>query len=668
MRPTSVRPSRPHDLRRLIERLDGLPLRPCSARATLDAPAGPPADPAPAPAHPSTELDPGWVVARLRHDGPADPLAIVAGRPWWEAPTEATSGALARLWRHSVAVSFAARRLAREAGDPDPGRVARAGLLHRLGLWALAAVEPDRLVAWFAAPDPAARLGLEEHWLGTDLGSIGRTLALRWGLGPTVVDAAWLAPDVPGDLAGCAEDPGRLDLIRRAHARAEQTPWAVDAPAIRDPGRLAPLVRLLMAEVQARCGGEFVEADAAPREERLSRENAALRIEAARLRGGRDGRDLLVAALAGSDSTARPEVWAERAGLAWCDAPGVAAARVVWLDPTSGTEPIPVPGAGPPRPPSLVLPLGDPARPAAVIQLWTVDPAPVAWPGLEAWGSWVGLLADRERLRRKLDAAVEAFRRRARAEEALRLAARLDALAEFAAGAGHELNNPLAVVLGRAQLLLTREEDPEAIRSLRAIVVQAQRAHRILRDLMYVARPPEPRPRLCSVDEVLRASIRDAQAEAEARGIRLVADPRSSSPAKVWLDPEPLRHVADVLIRNAIEATPSGGAVFVQAGGDEQTLRWTVKDSGRGLTPHEATHLFDPFFCGREAGRGLGLGLPRAARIVERSGGEIGWQSAPGQGTSFQLRIPLPAPPPPPGSIDGEADPGAPRGDRAKSA
>jgi len=106
----------------------------------------------------------------------------------------------------------------------------------------------------------------------------------------------------------------------------------------------------------------------------------------------------------------------------------------------------------------------------------------------------------------------------------------------------------------------------------------------------------------------------------------------------------------------------------VQAGGDEQTLRWTIKDSGRGLTPHEATHLFDPFFCGREAGRGLGLGLPRAARIVERSGGEIGWQSAPGQGTSFQVRIPLPAPPPPPGSIDGEADPGAPRGDRAKSA
>lgn len=664
MRPTPIRPARPLDLRRQIERLDGLPVRPASARLTLDArpdEGGP--EPGPAPAHPATELDPGWALARLREPHPADPLAIVAERPWWRPATGAGAEAIGRLWRHAVAVSLAARRLAREANEPDPGLVGRAGLLHRLGLWALAAVDPERLAYWLAAPDPDRRRELEALWVGSDLASLGRTLARRWGCGPLIADAAWLHADLAGDLAACGDDPGRLALIRQAHALAERTPWALAHDSVREPGPLDPRVRLLMAEVQARCAGEFVEADASGREERLSRENAALRLESARLRGERDGRDRLVAALGDSDPTDRPEVWAERAGLAWCDAPGVAAARAVWLDPTSSTEPPPGPKADPPRPAGTVLALGDASRPVAEVHLWTADPAPDGWPGVAAWGAWAELVAERSRLRRKLDAAVAAFRRRVEAEEPLRRRAKLAALAEFAAGAGHELNNPLAVILGRAQLLLVRAEDPEAIRSLRAIVAQAQRAHRILRDLMYVARPPEPRPRPCSADEVLRGSIRDAQAEAESRGIRIVGDPRPTAAGKVWADPEPLRHVADVLLRNALEATPGGGSVFVASAGDERTLRWTIKDSGRGLSTDEAAHLFDPFFCGRQAGRGLGLGLPRAARIAERAGGEITWQSTPGQGTSFQVRIPLSAPPPSEGDT-----PTAPRGDRAKSA
>jgi signal transduction histidine kinase len=665
VRPTSVRPARPLDLRRQIERLDGLPIRPASSRLTLDsAPTEPePIGPGPAPAHPATELDPGWTLARLRTPGLVDPLAIVADRPWWRTVTEAGAQAIGRLWRHAVAVSLAARRLAREANDPDPGLLGRAGLLHRLGLWTLAAVDPERLAYWLATPDAERRRELEALWLGSDVDSLGRTLAVRWGCGPLISDAAWLHADAPGDLAACSDEPARLALIRQAHAWAELTPWALSGPPTRDPGPLDPRVRLLMAEVQARCAGEFVDLDVTPREERLSRENAALRIEATRLSGERDARDRLVAALGESDPTERPEVWAERAGLAWCDAPGVAAARVLWLDRTSATEPPPAATAEAPRPASLILPLGDPARPAAEIQLWTAEPAADSWPGVEAWGAWASLVAERARLLRKLDATAAAFRRRSEGEEVHRRRAKLEALAEFAAGAGHELNNPLAVILGRAQLLLVRSDDADAIRSLRAIVTQAQRAHRILRDLMYVARPPEPRPRLCSADEVLRGSIRDAQGEADARGIRLVADPRPTTPGKVWADPEPLRHVADVLLRNALEATPPGGSIFVASAGDEQTIRWTIKDSGRGLTPQEAAHLFDPFFCGRQAGRGLGLGLPRAARIAERVGGEITWQSTPGLGTSFQLKVPLATPPPP------EADaPPAPRVERAKSA
>src|SRR5262249_16270354 len=147
----------------------------------------------------------------------------------------------------------------------------------------------------------------------------------------------------------------------------------------------------------------------------------------------------------------------------------------------------------------------------------------------------------------------------------------------------HELNNPLAVIVGRAQLLLARETDAHASRSLRTILSQAQRAHRILRDLMYVARPPEPRLRFCQPDEILRAGVRGGRDGADAGGARLVAEPLAHG-RRVWADPDGLRHLADALIRNALEATPKGGVVRLGSKGDGAILRWFVEDSGRGLT------------------------------------------------------------------------------------
>lgn len=99
-----------------------------------------------------------------------------------------------------------------------------------------------------------------------------------------------------------------------------------------------------------------------------------------------------------------------------------------------------------------------------------------------------------------------------------------------------------------------------------------------------------------------------------------------------------------------MEAAPRGGLVRFSTAGDAAALRWAVHDNGRGITPAEAVHLFDPFFCGRAAGRGLGMGLPRASRFVGQSGGEIRWQSVPGRGTTFVVRLPLAEPPVPPES------------------
>jgi signal transduction histidine kinase len=266
---------------------------------------------------------------------------------------------------------------------------------------------------------------------------------------------------------------------------------------------------------------------------------------------------------------------------------------------------------------------------------------------IPAWRAWAALIDDRARLESRLSQVHRALRRLSEEAAARLEAAKLEALAEFAAGAGHELNNPLAVIVGRAQLLLVGQTDPKIVRSLRAVLAQAQRAHRILRDLMYVARPPEPRPKLCQPDEIVRASLRDARDDGQQREVRLAAEPLDHG-GRAWADPEGLRHLADTLLRNALDATPRGGLVRFSTEGDAGSLHWTVQDSGAGITGAEGVHLFDPFYCGRQAGRGLGLGLPRARRFVSQLGGEIRWHSAPGRGATFHVHIPLTEPPGPP--------------------
>ncbi|GAC1345078.1 MAG: hypothetical protein NVSMB14_08510 [Isosphaeraceae bacterium] len=221
--------------------------------------------------------------------------------------------------------------------------------------------------------------------------------------------------------------------------------------------------------------------------------------------------------------------------------------------------------------------------------------------------------------------------------------AKLRAVGEFAAGAGHELTNPLAVAQGRAQLLLARRPDADSARSLRAIIDQTRRAHRMLRDLMYVARPPEPRDRPCVPDEILAACVRDLRLEADARKVRLSFEP-NADPSPALADPDALRHLADVLIRNAIEATGAGKSVVVRSLGGPTTLRWSVSDQGTGLSELDREHLFDPFYCGRQAGRGLGLGLPRAARFMALRSGRILVRSRLGFGSVFEAVLPLTTP------------------------
>ena len=234
---------------------------------------------------------------------PVQSLALIAETPWWPSSISTGPAAdfLGRLWRHSAAVSLAAGSLARDAGDPDPEAVARAGLVCRLGWWAVAAVDPEWLVEWWQVASPFDRRQREIADLGTDLDDLGRRLAERWGCDDLTIDAAWLHGSHGPALLNAAAEPGRLAYIQQACRWAEQTPWSL-AAATRPPGiSVEPRLRSLVAEVQARTASAFVTADATAHEERMTRQNAKLRLLLAATRLERDRGARFLQAIADSD-------------------------------------------------------------------------------------------------------------------------------------------------------------------------------------------------------------------------------------------------------------------------------------------------------------------------------------------------------------------------------
>lgn len=228
---------------------------------------------------------------------------------------------------------------------------------------------------------------------------------------------------------------------------------------------------------------------------------------------------------------------------------------------------------------------------------------------------------------------------RARFDTAVR-DAKLGGLAELAAGAGHEINNPLAIISGNAQMLRAGEEDEERRSGFDAILRQTRRITDLLRDLRQFARPPLPTSTVVSASDIVAQSVAEFAPHATAKRVNL--DVSSADSAPVDADAGQLRLVIGHLVRNAIEATPEDGTVRVHTETDAGVVRVTVEDSGPGPIPTAVPHLFDPFYSGRTAGRGRGLGLSTAWRFAKQNGGDIRYVRPAGGPTRFVLTL-LPA-------------------------
>lgn len=263
-----------------------------------------------------------------------------------------------------------------------------------------------------------------------------------------------------------------------------------------------------------------------------------------------------------------------------------------------------------------------------------------------------------EQLQREIDQFQRTLEDQQQAEKDRLQALKLSSLAELAAGAGHEINNPLAVISGQAQYSLKQiqqaedelVEDTHALavlsglrgkveRSLHTIVGQVQRVHQVLTDLMHFARPASPRRQAVRLRDLLQEVVQAAQSLADNRKVRLVfVEPPENW--QVQVDLGQVRLALLGLLRNAIEAAPAEGWAGLRAEARGGAVGVIIEDNGQGPTSLAQEHMFDPFFSGRNAGRGRGLGLSTAWRLARQHGGDVGFEGMVQGTTRFALTLP----------------------------
>jgi signal transduction histidine kinase/ActR/RegA family two-component response regulator len=216
-------------------------------------------------------------------------------------------------------------------------------------------------------------------------------------------------------------------------------------------------------------------------------------------------------------------------------------------------------------------------------------------------------------------------------------------LGQLVSGIAHELNNPLTSIQGYAQLLLSRRSGDERTADAQRISEEAERAGRIVKNLLLFARETKPERRAVDLNEVVERTLALRSYELKIENIQVDLDPAPDLPPTL-ADAAQLQQAVLNLIVNAEQAIQQGrgrGRIAIRTrrlAGDRIALE--IADDGPGI-PHEIfSRIFDPFFTTKPAGVGTGLGLSIVYGIVQEHGGEVSVDSLPGQGAKLTVELP----------------------------
>ena len=217
--------------------------------------------------------------------------------------------------------------------------------------------------------------------------------------------------------------------------------------------------------------------------------------------------------------------------------------------------------------------------------------------------------------------------------------AKLVSIGQLAAGLAHEINNPMGIVLGYAQLAQKHAADEKLVTYAETIEREALRVKRIVDDLLGFARQAKTEAVRLDLRQIAEAALGLFEYQLARENISVV---RLYSEAPNWVlaDNDQLLQVMMNLLQNARQAMPAGGQISVRTWNEAPACLFSIADTGAGIPAADLEHIFDPFFTTKPVGQGTGLGLSVSHGIITRHGGTIQVSSRVGQGTTFTVQLP----------------------------
>jgi two-component system NtrC family sensor kinase len=229
-------------------------------------------------------------------------------------------------------------------------------------------------------------------------------------------------------------------------------------------------------------------------------------------------------------------------------------------------------------------------------------------------------------------------------EQQLLRSEKLSAVGQLVAGVAHELNNPLAVIMGYAQILTAHDQPPGRVRAdLQKILHESERAAKIVHNLLTFARPRDPQLAPVDINRLITTIAENRAAEIESAAIVFHLHLQPDLPQTV-ADAHQIEQLLTNLLTNAFQALAEHNgrrSLEVRTQCHDANIRITVADTGPGIAPEVVAKIFDPFFTTKGPDKGTGLGLSICHSIVQEHHGRITVESEVGKGTRFHIELPI---------------------------
>ncbi len=232
---------------------------------------------------------------------------------------------------------------------------------------------------------------------------------------------------------------------------------------------------------------------------------------------------------------------------------------------------------------------------------------------------------------------------RSHLKEQLLHADRLATIGQLGAGLAHELNEPLANILGFAQLV-TKDETltGQTRQDIAKIVSATLHAREVITKLLVFARETTSKRVRVNLNPLVEDGLHFLQSRCAKAGIEVVCK-LSRELTEITADRSQLLQVLTNLVVNSIQAMPHGGRLTIVTANDGDHVQLAVEDTGTGMSDEVMKNIFNPFFTTKDVNEGTGLGLSVVHGIVTSHGGKIDVESVANQGTKFTVRLPLEA-------------------------